>query len=352
MKQATWAAALFLAGASLSMLSACGDGPTGPQNGAGVTVMTKTEVIGPSTMEPGATASFTLRSTWSDGSSRDVSSEGAWISSNPGTVSISASGVATAHARGESIISGASGGVRSSRVVTVVPAGTYRLSGFVTEGATSIRVLGARVEAISDAGTLSATTGHDGTFALFGVAPSAELRVSHEGYALYIQRLALSDHALISVSLTPKAPIPDISGTYALTISADGCQATVPEELRRRTYTATVTQRPDHSVSVTLSGATFVGAVFSGSASAAGARFRLRDAYYGYYGQILPDVVERLPDLTLLKIAGEASLTQSADGLRGMLNGTLSHTKAVPQGAIMGQCGSLSHGFVMTRHVP
>lgn len=341
--------ALFIAGASISMLSACSDGPTGPAKPVGPAFMTNVQVIGPSTIEPGGTASFKMTTTWSDGSTRDVTSETTWISSRPDIVSISATGVATAHERGASTVIASIGVRTASRNVIVVPTGTYQLSGRVMEG-TSIPVPGARVETISAAGTLTATTAQDGTFTLYGVGPSAELRVSKEGYAPHSQPVALANHVSVVVSLKPNGPALDISGTYTLTISADGCGSSMHEELRRRSYPADVTQQPDQVVIVTLRGAGFsTGApqrVF-GSAGAASVVLRFPEADW-YYGNLYV-VQEPLPDGTFLIITGIASLAPAADGLRGTLSGTISHLKTLQQGPTLGQCGSTAHGFVMTR---
>lgn len=352
MTKATFTAALLIAGASISILSACGDGPTGPESSlVSNPLLSNLQLLGPSTIEPGATATFTMMSTWTDGSVRNVTSQTTWISSDPAVVSISASGAATAHARGETTIRGVVTGPSSARSVMVLPTGTFKLSGSVIEGP-NISVPGARVEVSPGVDTLTTTTGMDGAFVLYGVPRSAELRVSKAGYVTHTQPIQIDTDARVNVSLKPNGPVPDISGTYKLTINAEGCVTAplMPDELRRRAYTATVTLKPDQIVTVALSGADFSASPsqsFTGSAGAAGVYFRLGegDSYYRTH----PDVVEKLPDGTFLTISGLAFAAQSGSGLRGTLNGSINHLTGSPMGGLLSRCESAAHGFVMAR---
>jgi hypothetical protein len=71
------------------------------------------------TIQAGATQQFTATGTFSDGSTRDITTQVTWSSSNSGVASVSASGLATSIAGGISTISAAQGTVTGSTTLTV-----------------------------------------------------------------------------------------------------------------------------------------------------------------------------------------------------------------------------------------
>jgi hypothetical protein len=77
----------------------------------------------------------------SDGATRDVTNETTWHSSTPSVLSIDATGLAAGHERGETHLAASFSTRQSTRDVIVVPAGTYRLAGMVTESGASDAVL-------------------------------------------------------------------------------------------------------------------------------------------------------------------------------------------------------------------
>jgi hypothetical protein len=147
--------------------------------------------------------------------------------------------------------------------VFVVPAGTFALKGTVREQLTDAVVAGARVQVLSgNAVVLDTTTGTDGRYQLYGVAPRAGLRVSKEGYLDDHQPLEIVGHTTLDVYLT-ELGLDTYTGVYTLTLEfggwagLHGAPCAIPEEARTRTYTARIEEFQGTTALVTLSDATF-----------------------------------------------------------------------------------------------
>ena len=95
-------------------------------------VIVRFEIGGPAAVAPGTSVQLTAIVHMGDGSSRDVTADGFWNSSNSRVVSVAA-GRATGHQMGEAIISVNYGGGRGTRELIVVPQDTFRITGLVTE---------------------------------------------------------------------------------------------------------------------------------------------------------------------------------------------------------------------------
>jgi hypothetical protein len=119
------------------------------------------------------------------------------------------------------------------------------LRGFV--GDTIARPLvGAKVEVLDgpQAGTVAATD-DSGWFTLIGTLVDTDrLRATKEGHVTatgtiaYWRRDGPTDYVSIALAI-PAAPV-SIAGDYSLTFVADDACTTVPDELRTRTYAATI----------------------------------------------------------------------------------------------------------------
>src|SRR5207248_5897997 len=70
----------------------------------------------------GTTQQFTATGTYSDGTTRDLTSSAAWVSSNPAVATITAGGLASGAAPGTCQVSASFGGVSGSTTLTVGPA--------------------------------------------------------------------------------------------------------------------------------------------------------------------------------------------------------------------------------------
>jgi hypothetical protein len=133
----------------------------------------------------------------------------------------------------------------------------FSLSGDVYD--TAGRPLGgARVEVTSGAraGTVTTTDGA-GRFSMSGTFTGAiAVTVSKDGYVAATR--TFSQHVGHTFSLEPIGPSANIAGVYTLTLTADSACITLPDEVRTRTYTATIVPGPrSTSFLVRLSDARF-----------------------------------------------------------------------------------------------
>jgi hypothetical protein len=344
---------------ALALMTACDRSPTHPGPGPSVS---RLEVTGPSAVPPGETAQFQATAHFPNGTSRNVTGEAAWHSSNVSVIALSSGGVATARNRGEANVQVSFSGLFRTLPVLVLPAGTFRLAGRVTEaGASTEFIRDARVEAMDGTGPpLVTTTGNDGRFRLYGVSANPEVRVTREGYEPHVQRLLLADHDTLNVELTLTRPREDLSGRYTLTITAaPDCGAALPDQARSRTYTATVSQAFSR-LSVTLSDAIFFGGPgtlqnrFTGSNDGERVTFSLWDGYFSSYYSYSPDVIEQItPELFLVPM-GSVTGTPSTSGVSGRLDGVIEVREGTGTGPSSGlktiaTCRSADHRFVLER---
>jgi hypothetical protein len=351
--------ALLCVGGLAAMNCGSDKSPTGP----GEPVLAALEIVGPATLPPGGTAQYSLRGRWSDASVREVTTGITWRSAVTAVVSIDPSGRAVAVERGASTITAVANNRSAGKSIQVLPDGTFRLSGRVSEtAAAGVPIESALVEADSDRDRLTALTDARGNFYMFGVRPDAGLRVSKDGYTTHEQRLNLTADTDLNVTLALTRPRPVIAGTYVLSIGSAQCEDGSPPpplsgELRQRTYTADLSQNNER-VSVRLSGRDFATDdggptnTFSGVVTASGATFELREEYYRdyYYRRLLlQDVVERLTNGSFLLVTGRAVTTLTDSGLAGTLNGSLVNLRTLPAGTVLGRCASSTHAFTLTR---
>jgi hypothetical protein len=357
MRRLSLTIAVLLVGGLAAMNCGSDKSPTGPR-GPGEPVLAALEIVGPATIPPGGTAQYSLRGRWSDGRVGDVTSAITWRSTNTAVVSIDPSGRASGVERGASTITAVAETRSIGKSVLVLPDGTFRLSGRVTDATEAgIPIESAVLEADSDPDRVTAFTNVRGEYFLYGVRPDAVVRVSKEGYSTHEQRLNLSGHASVDVGLTLIRPRPSIAGTYVLSIGSPQCEGASPfaplaEELRQRTYSAVLTQN-NARVTVVLSGRDFASGNggfqnrFFGIVTPTGATFELSE--WDYYYRTIQDVIERLADGTFLVITGHAVTTLTNSGLAGTLNGSLVNQQHIPGGTVAGRCVSSSHAFTLTR---
>jgi hypothetical protein len=171
-------------------------------------------------------------------------------------------------------------------------------------------------------GSLTTTTGSDGSYSLYGVAPDAEFRITAYGYAPYKQQPGFAGpgpHLRQDFRLVSSVSPPSLAGNFTLAIDViDACPSDkpLPTSLRHRAYDAVVTQSgltlqvflPQPRFSIDAGN----GNRFGGRVNDSGATFELGPATV---------IVERLPDGTLLFIGGSAVTTGSASSLTGTLDG-------------------------------
>ena len=240
----TW----LLIGASLALglaaaITACEKSPAAPTpppgGGSSTPTATRLEITGPRAIVPGVPTQFTATVHLSDGSSRDVTTSASWRSPWDAFV-VSAPGLVTARWNGSVLLSAAYAGLTSTREVIAVPEGTFRLTGTVTDvTAPAGPVSGALVEVKDGIGRGLSTRTGNGFYVLHGVAGDIELRVTKEGYRTLDQRLVVTDHQALNLDLPLAAPLPDVTGSWVLTITAaDTCSTALPEDAMSRKYSS------------------------------------------------------------------------------------------------------------------
>lgn len=296
--------------------------PTPIQTGPTVGALT---ISGPATIAPGATAQFTASARMSDGSTQDYTTKVAWRSNSVPILTINGAGQATGQAGGETQVQAILPTLRVSANVMVIPAGTYRLIGNVTESGWPVSK--ATVAVTSGVGTgLSAVTDFNGAYRLYGVAGPIDLTVTKDGYTPVVQPVVVDTMGVMDIPVV-QTNTRNLAGTYALTIAMSGTCSVFPpmvplsDDLKQRHYTATITETGP-AFRVDLTGADFVvkdglGSGFSGRIEPAQITFTIGDGYYTPY----PDIVESLNDSTILTVIGGGTLTTSSGDLVGSMSG-------------------------------
>jgi hypothetical protein len=236
----------------------------------------------------------------------------------------------------------------------------FRLSGSVND--TADRPLGdARVEVIagSGAGTIATTDGR-GRFRMPGMFSGVvSLRASKDGHVPLTRtgpnRPLPSPAPDLSLdfyfSLQPDGPNADLSGIYTLEVIADAACASLPDEARRRRYTATVF-RGDRPT-------TFNATVTAAPPPQAFLRApHLEIGVAGDFARLGMSLVERLGEHSYVVIEGAASAMTSSSGINAPLNAQVVYCSevpvssgdywaCVPEGGI--DCASVNHQVALVR---
>jgi len=340
-----------------ALVAACHDpgsrNPTSPT----IPTITSVDISGPASVAPGESGQFVANVHMSDGTVKTAGTGAVWRV-EPGIVQVSQTGVVTAgQTPGERIVgvSVTMGPVTrsASRSILVLPNGTFRVVGSVTEAdAPNTRVVGARVEVVSGDSTV---TDGGGQYRLYGVPASADIQVSDVAYATEVRHVTLSGHSTENFQLQTNGPRLGIGGNFTLAIDVtDSCPGSLPlaASLRHRTYDASVTQNRG-AIDVRLTeprfslGANGRGNRFNGQTRGSGATFTLDvyDYYYSFYysytRKVYPSVVEMLPDRTMLVAAGVVTTSGTPSGQSGSLSGALVQYDSrfpAPASQILGAC--------------
>ena len=174
---------LALASAAVAALVSCGEtkSPTRPN-----TTIVGIEIAGPSSVAHGDSAQFTATGRQADGATKDLTSEVNWRTSNVNILSGGGAGRFSGVAAGDVRIFANFSGTTANKEVVVVPQGTFRIVGLVTEADNpSSPVVGATVSIIGGPGDgLSTTTAEDGRYRLYGIGGDARIRIIRDGTAI------------------------------------------------------------------------------------------------------------------------------------------------------------------------
>ena len=314
----------------------------------------------PPEIEPGVSLQLTATAFKSDGSTEDVSRQAAWTSDAPSALTVTATGLATAQARGEVNVTARFLSKAASAHLFVLPKGTFALKGVVREQGFGVEKVAITVLSGTGEG-LTTESSVGGWFALYGVAGEVRLHLKKDGYSNATHQVSVTGHTARDLDIVGEHGREDYRGSYTLTITAGvaACSrwSAFPEEARRRVYTATVTQDGSR-LAVTLSDADFIvvngrGNGFVGHADSNGrVTFFISDAdwdFYGYYTVGGFDIAERLAGQTIV-FHGTAILTGTPSRLAGAFNGWLARPtrETPPYQPFQAFCGP-DHQFEMVR---
>ena len=361
---------------AVAFVAACGGSttttqPSPPTPAASPTGATLTDlrVDGPASVPPGGSAQYTATATYSDGSSRNVTADAKWTSTNDSVLSVTPAGGMTTHVTGFADVVATLGTRSHSREVVVVPEGRYLVKAFASEDQVTAMIYGVRVEVVSGpAAGLAATTDWDGLALLVGVPTDAQLRFTKDGYDPAVQSVHVSNNwAEVRVQMLSSAARPSLPGGYQLTISSAPCAdgTVLPEQVRTRVYGARI-WNAGARVMVELDAANFAlqfcpicgetrGNRFTGQAEVLDARFTLEDyaAPFDWNAGVYPNVVERLPDGRLLVIAGHAIVAPTGSGFAGTLDGSIAVFDSLNIGTDTSLpaafCQSTNHQFILRK---
>jgi hypothetical protein len=295
------------------------------------------EILSTNTVSPQQTTEVRAFLVGADGTRDDVTTRAKWTTSDSAVLSVSTGGRVTGGALGEATLRATLLTLSASTTVIVVLPGTFRLAGIV-RAAGSTTIAGARVQLLAESGeVLTTVTAGAAGFRFYGVAGRARLRVSSPGFHPYEAEIDIHDHATHDVSLSAI----DLSGTYTLTLSASGrCRLELPEDVRIRTYTATIDQI-DASLTVTLEGP----AIYAG----------WNDRFRGWFGAT-NDVTFELSLFEVIEVVptGRMTVSISAAGLSGVLDGDMPGeiTNEGGRGSRRVTCTAADHGVTFSRQEP
>ena len=346
------------------VVASCDKSPTRPsvQQPTGTPVapvagpVVRIAIVAPASIEPGGSAQLTANAIKSDGSIENVTSQAQWTSTSARVLQVNSAGIVTAGERGEANLNARYQNRSGTAQMMVLPGGTFRLSGQVTDGGFPLE--GVTVTVIGGTGEgLTTLTGTTGAYALYGVAAQVRLHAKKDGYLNRIEEVQVTENRALGFEMAVDGQRRDLSGTYTLNLAATGCpSARLPDSAQNRSYVAAVEQKGPQ-LTVRLTGADFIvsnghGDHFSGFVSADGkVTFTIGDAYYYYYYYGHFDIVERLNSTSALLVKGIVNATSSATLISGALNGSILLTQGTtaPFMRYSGQCYSSAHRFEMRR---
>jgi hypothetical protein len=320
----------------------CDDNPTGPSGLSGQVTVQTVAIGGLSLLQqPGDVLQLTASATFSDGSTRDVTTEASWASLDGAVVRFLApAGRLVANWYGETAITATFQSVQARADVRVAPAGMFLVSGRVTEDG-RIAVADATVSVMqSDGAVVQTRTTSTGNFVLIG-AGAIILRVEKDGFVAEEHGETIAQDTELDIELERILSI--IEGVWALTFTASPSCTSLPEEVRRRQYTATITERG--RVEVAISGANmeaFGDAGFTGIRTGDRVTFLFVDDNYDDF-----IFVERIDPQRNLGLSGTAEGAVAEATIEAVFNGKV-ELRAVTGGPIA-ECRAADHHLTFTR---
>lgn len=302
---------------------------------------------------PGASTQYSATGHYGDGTSRDVTREATWAAT-AGRLSVSPEGLVTGVSIGTGDVRAVvrrpdNIAVTGVKTVHVVPFGTFRIAGRVTEvGAPTFGLSGARVRVEGEPSVGEDVTNELGQFALYGVPSPATIVASREGYGTARVRVTPTEHHSVFLELPLEDLRPIIEGRYTFRLTPSQACAGTPLAAAR-TYSAVVTQAGPR-VRVLLGGATFHRILdrFSGIVDRGQvvAPIKYSDEYDSP-NYAFPTVAEIVAPDSYFVPFGTATLHISSTGLAGPFDGALRLSRFVLGDGTT--CLASDHRIEMTR---
>jgi hypothetical protein len=273
----------------------------------------------PPTVGPGQTAQVTAVARFSDGSERTVTGAAAWTSSQPQNATVDA-GLITGRALGRTLIRATYMNRSAALTIVVEPAGTFILSGTITEPG-PVSIAAATVTVVGSGPLNQVTSISNGFYELFGVSGTVTVRVSKPQYLDENRTLTVTLDQKLDVQIKPIAGPTPVAGIYRMTLTISPSCSIVPDSLKTRTYTAAIGQ-DEARLKIQLGDANFVSdhLSFNGQVFGSSVTFDWGPLdFYGYYGG--ESVQESLPGGQVLGIWGRMVVPADAHTLSGNLVG-------------------------------
>ena len=222
----------------LAAVSACGNSPTEPFDG-----VKKLEVTGPTTAAPGQTLRYVATAHYVDGSTRDVTGDVTWNSTNSGLLSFTSPGVVTAKFNGEADVTAIFHVFNVKVHVLVLEPGTFKLTGTIKERGGGGLPFGGRISILSGVGQGKLAFG--GAYMFYGVAGPIRLEVSSTGYVSGVHDIDVTGHTVHDFELVPVETPVDVAGDWTLTLGPPppGCPDGLPALAQTRSYSLAVIQK-------------------------------------------------------------------------------------------------------------
>jgi len=327
--------AVLVAVSLFAFVWACDDHPTAPNPSnspnppaPAAPTITRVTLSGPGSVAINEPSQFTAVVQMSDGTTRDVTtdSQTVWRSLNGSILSVSSTGMATGRGSGEASITVSYQNRTAFKTdIIVVPAGTYRVTGVVSDE--GVGVDGARVVAWPTQSAETTTTS-GGVYRLYGLSGDTEIRVIRAGYLEQKKRVVVDAHQSINFSLSVDGARELVAGIYKMTLTAAPSCSQLPAEARTKTYTAVITQTGPLATA-TLEGSTFYVSgsrkynTFKGNVEPGRLTFGLPLSYYYFFYSDWPDVLDRITSSTYFSFYGDIVTTAMPSGYVGALNGNI-----------------------------
>jgi hypothetical protein len=225
---------------------------------------------------------------------------------------------------------------------------TYNLSGLVIE-AEDFPLKDARIELIG--GPMSgrvAMTDSFGRFAFTGVTGVLQVQASKDGYVAATKSVS-SSNAPLTFVLIPNVPSAAISGVYRLTFTA-AASCDLPDDARRRTYTATIDQ-VGAKATVRLSDAQFFNDSYCGLMNSFEAFVYGNTVSLGNWGGEC-GIIEQLANMRYLKLWGGAEAIIVTESIPGAFSASVSVVSSPDAKTPIATCTASDHQLMFERLDP